>query len=394
MSLRKEGRSRAGRFAILDRDGTVIVEKNYLADPAGVELIQNAAEGLRRLEELGWGRLIVTNQSGVNRGYFTRRTVDAIHERMLDLLAREGAAIDGIYVCPHTPEERCDCRKPESGLVLQAAADWGFDPARCVFIGDKACDVDLGRRLGGTTILVRTGYGEEELRKNSTRADFVVSDLKEAAEVVMKLNDEGEGARILRSHIAESIATRQRMASECEAAVLAAAGEIVTSLTAGGKLLLCGNGGSAADAQHIAGELVSVLSKDFPRQALAAAALTTNSSILTAIANDFGYGSVFERQVEALGRAGDVVLGITTSGNSENVVRALRAAREGGMRTIAMTGSSAGQAGELADVTIRVPSDNVQHIQEAHISIGHILCAIVERRIVRTPAAPMVRPTD
>ncbi len=213
-------------------------------------------------------------------------------------------------------------------------------------------------------------------------------DLKEVSQILMTLNtpekttDLAERASALfRSHVLESIATKQRLIEECEPAVLAAADLIANSLRSGGKLLICGNGGSAADAQHIAGELVSVLSQDFPRQALGAIALTTDSSILTAIANDFGYGGVFERQIQALGRAGDVVMGITTSGNSESVVRALRAARERGIRTIALTGAAASKTSELADVAIRVPSSTVQHIQESHITIGHILCAVVERAL-------------
>ncbi len=153
------------RFVILDRDGTLIVERNYLSTPDQVELIPNAVEGLRAIEALGWGRLIVTNQSGINRGYFTQEVVDAVNRRLLVLLAEANARVDGIYVCPHTPAECCNCRKPETGLVLKAAVEWKFDPARSVVVGDKACDIDLGRRLGAVTILVLTGYGEEELQR-------------------------------------------------------------------------------------------------------------------------------------------------------------------------------------------------------------------------------------
>ncbi len=174
------------RFVILDRDGTLIVERNYLSSPDGVELLANATEGLRRFKELGWGRLVVTNQSGIGRGYFTGDTVNAIHDQMAALFARRGAEIDGIYVCPHAPEDDCDCRKPRTGLVLKAAADWGFKPSDCLFIGDKACDIDLGRALGGSTILVLTGYGTEHWQTGLARPDFVVRDLSEAAEVAMK----------------------------------------------------------------------------------------------------------------------------------------------------------------------------------------------------------------
>jgi D-sedoheptulose 7-phosphate isomerase len=148
-----------------------------------------------------------------------------------------------------------------------------------------------------------------------------------------------------------------------------------------GRLLLCGNGGSAADCQHIAAEFLSCLNQRFVRRALAAVALTTDTSFLTANANDFGFQHVFARQVEALGRAGDVVLGITTSGNSPNVVAALVRGRELGLRTVALTGAGGGQVGRIADVCVRVPSDSTQHIQEAHIALGHAICELVEREL-------------
>lgn len=173
-------------FVILDRDGTLIVERNYLASPEGLELLPNAAEGLRRFAELGWGRLVVTNQSGVGRGYFTRQAVDDIHTHLAALLATAGAGVEGFYICPHAPEESCACRKPKTALVLQAAADWGFDPAQSFFIGDKASDIELGQALGGSTILVLTGYGEEHYRKGLVQPDYVVRDLQEAAEVVAR----------------------------------------------------------------------------------------------------------------------------------------------------------------------------------------------------------------
>src|SRR5207237_1342221 len=144
-------------------------------------------------------------------------------------------------------------------------------------------------------------------------------------------------------------------AEACVEDVVSAAEIIAASLHRGGKILLCGNGGSAADAQHLAAELVSTLTKDNVRQALAAIALTTDTSILTAISNDFGYDGVFERQVEALGRPGDVVVGISTSGNSVNVVRALDRARAHGLRAVALTGEDGGKMQPAADVTIRVP---------------------------------------
>lgn len=160
--------------------------------------------------------------------------------------------------------------------------------------------------------------------------------------------------------------------------VLAAAAAIAAAVRGGGKLLICGNGGSAGDAQHLATEFVSTLTVERRRAPIPALALTTDSSLLTAVANDFGFEGVFARQVEALGREGDVLLGISTSGNSENVVRALEQARMQGLRTIALTGASGGKLAGLADVGIRVPSDETSHVQEAHIAVGQLIAFLVE----------------
>lgn len=184
----------------------------------------------------------------------------------------------------------------------------------------------------------------------------------------------------LRKHIEGSMETKRKLLEKHTSPILDAALAITESLAAGGKLMLCGNGGSAADAQHIAAEFVSTLSQNFVRPGLAAIALTTDTSILTANANDFGFGGIFERQVQALGRPGDVLIGGSTSGNSENVIRAIEYARTHGIRTIAMVGLG-GKLAEIADIVIRVPSTTTQFIQESHIMIGHILCDLVEQSL-------------
>jgi len=147
----------------------------------------------------------------------------------------------------------------------------------------------------------------------------------------------------------------------------------------GNKLLIAGNGGSAADAQHIAGELVSKFY--FDRPALPAIALTTDTSIITAIGNDYGYEYLFSRQIEANGVKGDVFLGISTSGNSKNIIEGLKTAKEKGLITIGLTGESGGKMKNLCDYCICVPSNETPRIQEAHILIGHILCSVIEEAI-------------
>jgi D-glycero-D-manno-heptose 1,7-bisphosphate phosphatase len=171
------------RFVLLDRDGTLIQERHYLALVEDVELLPASGQGLRLLNQLGLGLAVLTNQSGLSRGYFDQDTLNAIHARMKQLLANEGVSLAGRYVCPHGPDDGCDCRKPNPGLVHRAAAECKFDPATCFVIGDKPCDIELGRRLGATTFLVRTGYGSFYERE-CPRTGYIVDDLVSAAQII------------------------------------------------------------------------------------------------------------------------------------------------------------------------------------------------------------------
>lgn len=181
-----------------------------------------------------------------------------------------------------------------------------------------------------------------------------------------------------RDYLVQTAEAVKRVREECVDDIASAAALLVTSVRGGGKILICGNGGSAADAQHLATEFVSTLTLDNPRPSIPAIALTTDTSLLTAIANDFGPEGVFERQVESLGRDGDVLIAISTSGNSANVVRAAERGQGQGLRVIALTGGAGGKLAPLADVAIRVPSEVTAHIQECHLAVEQLLASIVE----------------
>lgn len=175
------------RFVLLDRDGTINVERHYLSDPNELELLPNAAAGLAELKRLGLGLVIVTNQSGVGRGYFDEARLNAVHDRLRDLLRTSGVEIDGIACCTHRPDEGCGCRKPLPGLVEAAARELGFSPGESFVIGDKPCDVDLGRAVGATTFLVRTGYGGQYATDAGLQPDYIVDDLLDASRVISEL---------------------------------------------------------------------------------------------------------------------------------------------------------------------------------------------------------------
>jgi D-sedoheptulose 7-phosphate isomerase len=190
-----------------------------------------------------------------------------------------------------------------------------------------------------------------------------------------------EARDYVQGYFQESARVTAATGSACLDEILAAAALLAERLRAGGKVLICGNGGSAADAQHLAAELVSTLTRDNRRPAIPAVALTTDTSILTAIGNDFGFEGVFERQVEALGRSGDVLIAISTSGGSSDVLLAAERARSQDLAVIALTGSGGGRLAPLADVAIRVPSEETSHIQESHVAVEQLLAFLIEREL-------------
>jgi len=187
------------------------------------------------------------------------------------------------------------------------------------------------------------------------------------------------GSDVADATLSEAIALHERVRAAGLETTAAAAAAISASLRQGGKVLVFGNGGSAADAQHMATELVGRFIRE--RRGYAALALTTDGCVMTSVSNDFGYDRVFERQVEALGRPGDVALGITTSGSSASVVRALEAARSLKLTTIALTGRDGGAAGRAADLHINVPSDATPRVQEVHMTLLHVICDLIEREL-------------
>ena len=186
-------------------------------------------------------------------------------------------------------------------------------------------------------------------------------------------------------YLTETASLMHAVVSSCLDDIVEAARRLTISFLGGGSLLICGNGGSAADAQHLATEFVSTLSLDHPRPAMRAIALTTDTSLLPAIGNDFGVDRIFARQVEALGRPGDVLLGISTSGNSANVLAAAERAASMGLGVLALTGRSGGKLAPIADIAIQIPSDITAHIQEAHLTTEQLLALLVERAIHPDP---------
>src|SRR5580704_12732459 len=161
------------RAVFLDRDGTIMEDSNYVGDVTRVVLIPGAAAALKRLQDAGYRLFIITNQSGVGRGYFTREAVEAIHAHLDEYFGRFGVRFDHYYVCPHHPEDNCDCRKPKPKFLLEAARAYGLDLSRCFMIGDRPSDLQAGINAGAKAILVLTGAGRDTIAKGEVSADFV-----------------------------------------------------------------------------------------------------------------------------------------------------------------------------------------------------------------------------
>lgn len=171
---------------LLDRDGTMIVERDYLSDPAQVALERGAVDGLARLQRAGWPLVVLTNQSGVGRGLFPITAVDAVNAGAGDLLGAAGITIAGWYVCPHAPGDGCACRKPAPGMALQAAHEIRLDLSRSWMIGDKPADLALGDAIGAPSILVRTGHGNVHANLAQAQGRIVQADLAAAVDVVLE----------------------------------------------------------------------------------------------------------------------------------------------------------------------------------------------------------------
>ena len=179
------------RALFLDRDGTIIEDKHFLSDPEQVSLLPGAAAAIRAINESGWLAIVTSNQSGIGRGYFKPDALMRVERRLADILAEQGARIDDFLYCPHNPEENCACRKPNPGLLIEASRSHGTALTDSWMIGDKASDVESGRRAGCRTCLVLTGYGSQEVAKE-IQPDLVAPDLLSAVRHILGIKGESK----------------------------------------------------------------------------------------------------------------------------------------------------------------------------------------------------------
>jgi phosphoheptose isomerase len=373
------------KHVVLDRDGVLNQEardQGFIREPSDFVWLPGALQALKALHEAGLRLSVATNQSGVGRGIMAAEQVEAVNAAMRLEAARYGAIVDAVFYCPHSPEDGCTCRKPQPGLIEQAMAKAQIPAHETLVVGDDARDLEAGRRAGAAVALVLTGKGRSNERAERQRGTRIYADLSALMRAIVSDNSEASET---------SMTSIERVFAEHTEVIGRAAGElpplieqIVTlihrCLRDGHKVLACGNGGSAADAQHLVAELVGRFRDE--RRALAAVTLMADSATLTALANDYGYEQVFARQIEALAGPGDVLIAISTSGNSANVVHAAVAACAKGCAVVALTGTGGGKLAEHADYSLRAPSNVVARIQEVHALCIHAIADALDARII------------
>jgi histidinol-phosphate phosphatase family protein len=383
------------RGVLLDRDGTIIVDSGYVGSVERVQFIDGAIEAIAALNRAGLPVAVVTNQSAVARGLYDIEDVQQVHKYMIAELAQGGAHIDEWLFCPYHPEGSVEAfsrfsadRKPEPGMALAAAERLGLDLSDSWVIGDSDTDVGLARAVGARPLRVAVPAGSE-LEEQGVRA---FPDL--AAAVTHILTSETGSGRLSEdpapafpAHPYDDAGVfGTEYGDELHAAMRtvdpsrfhAAAALLNDAHDRDASVFACGNGGSASIANHLQCDHVKCVGQGTDLRARVFS-LSTNVELFSAIANDSGYEHVFEHQLSFIARPGDLLIAVSSSGRSPNIVRALEWASEHSMGTIVLTGFTGGRSRELADVSIHVESANYGIVEDAHQACMHLLAQYVRQ---------------
>jgi histidinol-phosphate phosphatase family protein len=374
---------------LLDRDGTIIADHGYVGSVDRVEFLDGAIEAIAALNRAELPVAVVTNQAGVARGYFGVEDVEQVHKHMIEEMARQGAHVDLWLFCPYHPDGTVESfarasadRKPGPGMASAAAEALGLDLTSSWVVGDSPGDVGLARAVGARPLHVGpVGFPGPDV------ASF--PDLAAAVRHILDNNTQGRST-VLPSFPARQYADGGTFGSAYARELAKSFGTIdMTQVALAAEMLneaydreasvfACGNGGSASIANHLQCDHVKGVRNgtDLTTRVFS---LSTNIELFSAIANDIGYDAVFEYQLQSMARPGDVLIAVSSSGRSPNIVRVLEWANGHGMNTIALTGFSGGAARELASVSVHVRSDNYGIIEDAHQACMHLLAQYVRQ---------------
>ena len=374
---------------LLDRDGTIIVDSGYVGAVEDVVFLDGAIEAIARLNAAGIPVAVVTNQAGVARGLYELADVELVHKHMAVEMARFGAHVDAWFFCPYHPEGTVEAfarssgdRKPGPGMAWAAAEALDLDLTTSWVVGDSDSDVGLARAVGARSLRVG-GPG-------TAPEDDVVEDLAAAVDLILGKHaaasmTEASGKFPARSYgdagryaVDYAGALARAMATVDPSRVRAAAELLEDAHERGAAVFSCGNGGSASIANHFQCDHVKGV-RIGTGLLTRVQSLSSNMEIVSAIANDNGYEHVFEFQLQSLARPGDVLVAVSSSGRSPNIVRALEWCRDNDVRTVALTGFTGGPARELATVSIHVDCTNYGVVEDAHQACMHLLAQYVRQ---------------
>lgn len=391
------------RGVLLDRDGTIIADSGYVGAVQDVVFLEGAVEAIARLNAAGIPVAVVTNQAGVARGYYELEDVELVHKHMAAEMSRGGAHVDAWFYCPYHPDgivapfaRASSDRKPGPGMAFAAAASLHLDLARSWVVGDTDADLGMARAVGARAFLVT-----EEL-DGAAPGVTAVSGLADAVDAILAEYAATPGApasvstapvtsaavpvTFPRHRYEEACSFATDYAGELSAALAtvdtarfeAAARVLDAAYDRGATVFSCGNGGSASIANHFQCDHVKGVRGGTDLRTRVQS-LSTNVEILSAIANDIGYDEVFDYQLQSLARPGDVLVAVSSSGRSPNIVRALQWCADNGVESIALTGFTGGPSKDLATVSIHVDSTNYGVVEDAHQACMHLLAQYVRQ---------------
>ena len=372
---------RAG--VILDRDGTIIEDLGYVGSVERVMLLEGAAEAIAALNDAQIPVAVATNQAGVARGHYGIADVRAVHGHLDQVLAAHGAHVDAWFFCPYHPEGVVEeyarwssDRKPAPGMALAAAHRLGLDLTRSWVVGDGDCDVSLARAVGARPIRIGSPTCDPFTVEVPDLATAVTHILSQHTDPAASANPMSfpqvryDSADLFAEHYAGELG--HALATIDTAAFGRASKVMAGAFDRDAAVFVCGNGGSASIANHLQCDHVKGVRVGTELHTRVTS-LSANVEILSAIANDIGYDAVFEYQLESMARPGDVLIAVSSSGRSPNIVRALTWAESHGLQTIAMTGFGGGEARNIAGVSLHVDARNYGIVEDAHQACMHLL---------------------
>lgn len=378
---------------LLDRDGTIIEDYHYVGRIERVQLKPGAADAIRRFNEAGIPVAIVTNQSGVARGFYSEADVHKVHDYITAELAQHGARVDLFFYSPHhrdgnIPEYTVDTpfHKPAPGMAFRAAAALGLDLRKSVIVGDRTEDVQLAHAIGATAIYLGSKQLPQYVSDESidirffpslaTAAGFIIERITTVSQSEFPTMNYTEPYSYF-THYADEIKSALDMIGD--EGIKRASDKLFQAYSDGTAIWVAGNGGAAAIAEHMATDHAKHMSAE-PGFFQNIHSLAGNTALLTALANDIGYDAVFSWQLEQYASPGDVLVVFSVSGESPNIVRALQCATENGIKSIAIVGGSPrSTATRLADVVIRIPSGNYGIVEDVMSIIQHSLAQYIRQ---------------